>query len=59
MQTDGGHFRNFLHFNRAYLDDIGSEDSFGRNIWALGYLIRYAPNNSYREFARELFRQIS
>lgn len=55
MQTDGGHFRNFLHFNKAYLDEIGSEDSFGRNVWALGYLIRYAPNNSYREFAHELF----
>ncbi len=55
MQTDGGHFRNFLHFNRAYLDDIGTEDSFGRNIWALGFLVRYAPNNSYREFASELF----
>jgi glycosyltransferase involved in cell wall biosynthesis len=57
MQTDGGHFRNFLHFNRAYLDEIGSEDSFGRNIWALGYLVCYAPNNSYREFASELFRK--
>lgn len=55
MQTDGGHFRNFLHFNRQYLDEIGSEDSFGRNIWALGYLIRYAPDNSYREFGSELF----
>jgi glycosyltransferase involved in cell wall biosynthesis len=55
MQTDGGHFRNFLHFNRSYLDEIGTEDSFGRNMWALGYLIRYAPNNSYREFAGELF----
>lgn len=55
MQTEGGHFRNFLHFNRAYLDEIGTEDSFGRNIWALGYLVRYAPNNSYREFAAELF----
>ena len=55
MQTEGGRFRNFLHFNRAYLDEIGTEDSFGRNIWALGYLVRYAPNNSYREFASELF----
>ncbi len=57
MQTDGGHFRNFLHFNRSYLDEMGSEDSFGRNIWALGYLVRYAPNNSYREFASELFNK--
>lgn len=57
MQTDGGHFRNFLHFNRTYLDENGSEDSFGRNIWALGYLIRFAPDNSYREFAAELFHK--
>ena len=55
MQREDGWFRNFLHFNRNYLDDIGSEDSFGRTIWALCYLICHAPNNSYREFAHELF----
>ena len=55
MQCDDGNFRNFLSFNRMYLDEVGSEDSFGRTVWALGYLINYAPNNSYREFAEELF----
>ncbi len=55
MQTPDGNFRNFLSFSRQYLDEVGSEDSFGRTVWALGYLIRYAPNNSYREFALELF----
>ena len=55
MQTEDGNFRNFLSFNRNYLDEIGSEDSFGRTIWSLGYLICVAPNNSYREFGRELF----
>jgi len=55
MQSDDGSFRNFLSFTREYLDEVGSEDSFGRTIWALGYLINNAPNNSYREFARELF----
>jgi len=55
MQTDDGNFRNFLSFNRNYLDEIGSEDSFGRTIWSLGYLVCSAPNNSYREFGRELF----
>lgn len=57
MQTPDGNFRNFLSFSRQYLDEVGSEDSFGRTIWALGYLIRYAPNNSYREFASELFHR--
>jgi len=55
MQTDNGNFRNFLSFNRNYLDEVGSEDSFGRTIWSLGYLISSAPNNSYREFGREIF----
>jgi len=55
MQLEDGNFRNFLSFNRNYLDEVGSEDSFGRTIWALGYLISSGPNNSYREFGRELF----
>ncbi len=55
MQKEDGNFRNFLSFNRNYLDEVGSEDSFGRTIWSLGYLINYAPNNSYKEFADELF----
>ena len=57
MQQDDGNFRNFLSFRREYLDEVGSEDSFGRTIWSLGYLIASAPNNSYREFAEELFRR--
>lgn len=55
MQQDDGNFRNFLSFRREYLDEIGTEDSFGRTVWALGFLINSAPNNSYREFAEELF----
>lgn len=57
MQMDDGNFRNFLSFRREYLDEVGSEDSFGRTIWALGYLINSAPNNSYNEFAEELFQR--
>jgi glycosyltransferase involved in cell wall biosynthesis len=55
MQCDDGNFRNFLSFKREYLDEVGSDDSFGRTIWALGFLINNAPNNSYREFAKDLF----
>ncbi len=57
MQRPDGNFHNFLSFSRQYLDEVGSEDSFGRTVWALGYLIRNAPNNSYREFASELFHR--
>src|SRR5581483_4139139 len=36
---------------------IGSEDAFGRAIWALGYLVRYAPNSAYAKFGKELFHK--
>jgi glycosyltransferase involved in cell wall biosynthesis len=54
MQREDGNFRNFLSFNRNYLEEVGSEDSFGRTVWSLGYLVYASPNNSYREFGREL-----
>jgi glycosyltransferase involved in cell wall biosynthesis len=57
MQTDDGNFRNFLSFSRQYLDEVGSEDSFGRTVWSLGYLISCAASNSYREFALEIFHK--
>lgn len=57
MQLEDGNFRNFLSFSRQYLDDKGSDDSFGRTIWALGYLINNAPNSSYGEFGNELFHK--
>ncbi len=55
MQTEQGTFRNFLSFRRDFLDKEGSEDSFGRTIWALGYLLYDSPNIAYREFGKELF----
>ncbi|MDA3911552.1 MAG: glycosyltransferase family 4 protein [Bacteroidales bacterium] len=55
MQTSKGTFRNFLSFSRNFLDEEGSEDSFGRTIWALGYLIYRSPKLSYREFGTEIF----
>jgi len=47
MQNADGTFRNFLSFSRNFLDEVGSEDSFGRTIWALGYLLGNAPNDAY------------
>jgi hypothetical protein len=55
MQNPDGTFRNFLSFNRNFLDEVGSEDSFGRTIWALGYLMRNAPNDAYYQMGRLVF----
>ncbi|MEH6656847.1 glycosyltransferase family 4 protein [Leeuwenhoekiella marinoflava] len=55
MQNADGSFRNFLSFNRNFLDEVGSEDSFGRTIWALGYLIGNAPNDAYYQTGKLVF----
>ncbi|MCF8227975.1 MAG: glycosyltransferase family 4 protein [Bacteroidales bacterium] len=55
MQNANGTFRNFLSFNRNFLDEIGSEDSFGRTIWALGYLLGNAPNDAYYQSGKLIF----
>lgn len=36
-QNSGGTFRNFMGYNREFLEKDGSEDCFGRCLWALGY----------------------
>ncbi|MFC2113016.1 glycosyltransferase family 4 protein [Bacteroidota bacterium] len=55
MQNANGTFRNFLSFSRNYLDEVGSEDSFSRTIWALGYLLGNAPNDAYYQTGRLMF----
>ena len=57
MQNTKGTFRNFMSFDRKFLDKEGSEDSFGRAIWAIGYLIRYSPNDAYHQLGSEIFEK--
>lgn len=57
MQKEDGMFRNFLSFNRNFLDETGSEDSFGRTIWALGYLLQHPTTRMHRNSALEIFMQ--
>jgi len=55
MQNADGTFRNFLSFSRNFLDEVGSEDSFGRTIWALGYLLDNAPSDAYYQTGKSIF----
>jgi glycosyltransferase involved in cell wall biosynthesis len=48
-------FRNFMGFNRAWLEDTGSEDSHARTLWALGECARRDANPSRRRWAASLF----
>jgi hypothetical protein len=38
-QDESGGFRNFMTYNRQFTEREGSEDCFGRCLWALGYTL--------------------
>jgi hypothetical protein len=54
---DAKRFRNFMGFNRTWLEDSGSEDSHGRTLWALGECARSDASPSRRRWAAVLFAQ--
>ncbi|GAA4787899.1 glycosyltransferase family 4 protein [Olivibacter ginsenosidimutans] len=55
MQKEDGLFRNFMGFDNQFTEAVGSEDAFGRTIWALGYLFAHAPCDGYYQLGRQLF----
>jgi len=50
-------FRNFMGFDRRWLEPSGSEDSHGRALWALGECARCDPRGSRRAWAKALFAE--
>ena len=50
-----GRFRNFMSYDRRWLEEQGSEDSHGRALWALGEFARKDNDASRRRWAAELF----
>ncbi|MGO4668075.1 glycosyltransferase family 4 protein [Bosea sp. 2RAB26] len=54
---DTRRFRNFMSFDRRWLEDTGSEDSHGRTLWALGECARSDVSPSRRQWAAALFAQ--
>jgi hypothetical protein len=52
---DRKRFRNFMSFDRRWLEDVGSEDSHGRALWALGECAQRDASASRRRWAAALF----
>lgn len=50
-----GYFHNFMSYDRRWLDAIGSEDSNGRAIWALGSVAGRSNHEDMRAVAGMLF----
>ena len=56
LNPNSGRFRNFLSYDRNWLEEQGSEDSHGRALWALGAVAGRSLNQGRRKLADQLFR---
>lgn len=54
---DRGAFRNFLGYDRRWLEEEGSEDSNGRALWALGHAAANAKSCDMRAWALHWFER--
>lgn len=57
FDRESGRFRNFLSFDRRWLERDGSDDSQGRALWALGTCIGRSRRAGMVAWARELFQR--
>ena len=53
---DTRRFRNFMSYDRQWLEQQGSEDSHGRTLWALAECARTDTDPSRRKWAEALFK---
>ncbi|MFN9620913.1 MAG: glycosyltransferase [Synechococcaceae cyanobacterium] len=54
---ESGRFRNFMSFERRWLEPQGSEDSHGRALWGLGAIVGRTSQSNLRTWAARLFEQ--
>lgn len=55
FDRERGRFRNFMSYDRRWLEDVGSEDCQGQALWALGLCVAQAGQGSYQMLAAQLF----
>jgi hypothetical protein len=57
FNTRTGRFRNFMSYDRRWLEETGSEDSHGRAVWGLGVAVALARDKGQVSFAVDLFHR--
>lgn len=48
-------FRNFMNFDRTWCEELGSEDSNGRTLWALGHTVENSTDADLRAWAKRWY----
>lgn len=54
-----GRFRNFMAYDRTWLEDVGSDDSVARAWWSVAVTASEAGSPALRQWARELAVRIT
>ncbi len=57
FNPETGRFRNFMNFQRQWLEESGSEDSHGRTLWALGHVLGRSQAPGLQGLADRLFKK--
>jgi hypothetical protein len=57
FNSDIGLFRNFMSYERCWLEESGSEDSHGRALWGLGDAVKLGRNKGQVKHAADLFQR--
>ena len=57
FNAESGRFRNFMDYQRHWLEDSGSDDSYGRALWALGTVLGRSNTPALHSMAGWLFEQ--
>lgn len=55
FNTDRGCFRNFMSYDRQWIEECGAEDSHGRALWALGTVVGRAGDPGRQSLSGHLF----
>lgn len=55
MQMKDGRLHNYLGYDRRFLDDVGSDDSLGRTLWACGCVINSNLSEEKKLLSKEIF----
>lgn len=55
FHAKNGRFKNFLSYDRQWQEEVGSEDSHGRALWAIGTVLGHSEDTGLRGAAGRLF----
>ncbi|MBU2639980.1 MAG: glycosyltransferase [Nanoarchaeota archaeon] len=54
-QMEDGNLHNLMSYDKKFLDEKGSEDSYGRTLWACGRVINSKLGSNFKDTAKFIF----